>query len=71
MDLVLLSVSASRQPNSTQRLSRPGFGPAADLPGYSQPVEVLAQDGVRFPGGGGIGHMTVDMTAGSGGFIAF
>lgn len=42
-----------------------------NLPGYSQPIEILPADGVRWPGGGGIGHLTVDMTQSSGGFIAF
>ncbi len=42
-----------------------------NLPGYSQPIEILPKDGIRWPGGGGIGHLTVDLTQGSGGFIEF
>lgn len=41
------------------------------LPGHSEPVLILPLDGIRWPGGGGIGHLTVDLTGGKGGFIGF
>ncbi len=41
------------------------------MPGYLEPVLILPDDGVRWPGGGGISRLTVDMTASKGGFIAF
>jgi len=41
------------------------------MPGYSEPVLILPEEGVRWPGGGGISRLTVDMTASKGGFIAF
>jgi hypothetical protein len=40
------------------------------LPGYSEPVLILPDDGIRWPGGDGISHLTVDLTNG-GGFINF
>ena len=41
------------------------------MPGFSEPVQILPNDGVRFPGGGGISHLTMDMTASKGGVIDF
>lgn len=41
------------------------------MPGSSEPVLILSNDGVRWPGGGGISHLTIDLTASKGGFIAF
>ncbi len=41
------------------------------LPGYSEPVLVLPDEGIRWPGGGGISHLTVDLTSSQAGFIDF
>ncbi len=41
------------------------------MPGLSEPVLILPSEGIRWPGGGGIGHLTVDLTAGQAGLIAF
>lgn len=42
------------------------------LPGYSEPVMILADKGIQWPGGGGIGHLTVNLTQQSkGGLLAF
>lgn len=41
------------------------------IPGFSEPVQILPEDGVRWPGGGGIAHLTLDMTASKGGVIGF
>ena len=31
------------------------------LPGFAAPVDIHPHDGIRWPGGGGIGHLTLDM----------
>lgn len=41
------------------------------VPGFSEPVQVLPVDGLRFPGGGGIAHLTFDVTKSKGGVIDF
>ncbi len=41
------------------------------IPGVAEPVVILPDDGVRWPGGGGISRLTVDMTASKGGFLEF
>jgi hypothetical protein len=41
------------------------------IPGLSEPVLILPSEGIRWPGGGGIGHLTVDLTASQAGFIGF
>jgi hypothetical protein len=41
------------------------------IPGFSEPVQILPDDGLRFPGGGGIAHLTLDVTASKGGVIGF
>jgi hypothetical protein len=41
------------------------------LPGYNEPVLILPVEGIRWPGGGGIGHLTVNMNQSSGGLLAF
>ncbi len=41
------------------------------IPGLSDPVLILPSEGIRWPGGGGIGHLTVDLTASRAGFIDF
>ncbi len=41
------------------------------LPGYSEPVLILPLEGIHWPGGGGISHLTVDLTGGNAGFIGF
>ncbi len=42
------------------------------LPGYDAPVEILAADGIRWPGGGGLSSMTLEMAGGGkGSVIAF
>jgi hypothetical protein len=40
------------------------------LPGQLEPLVIDAVEGIRWPGGGGIGHMTVDLTSAPGtGFL--
>ena len=41
------------------------------IPGTSELVQILQDEGIRFSGGGGIGHLTLDVTASKGGVIAF
>ena len=41
------------------------------MSGSSEPVLILPNDGIRWPGGGGIAHLTIDMTASKGGVIQF
>jgi len=41
------------------------------IPGVAEPVQILPNDGLRFPGGGGIAHLTLDCTASKGGVIGF
>jgi hypothetical protein len=41
------------------------------VPGFSEPLQILPDDGLRFPGGGGIAHLTLDVTASKGGVINF
>jgi hypothetical protein len=41
------------------------------LSGYSEPVLILPAEGLRWPGGGGIGHLSIDMTKSKGGLIRF
>jgi len=41
------------------------------IPGIAEAVQILPDEGLRFPGGGGIGHLTLDVTASKGGVIAF
>lgn len=42
------------------------------MEGYSDPVLILPDQGLRWPGGGGLGHLTVDMTeVKKGGLIKF
>ena len=41
------------------------------IPGIAEPIQILPDEGLRFPGGGGIGHLTLDVTASKGGVIAF
>lgn len=41
------------------------------LPGYAEPIVIDPDFGVRWPGGGGIGRLTIDLTRSKAGFIAF
>jgi hypothetical protein len=41
------------------------------MPEFSEPVLILPDEGVRWPGGGGMGHLTIDLTASKAGLIAF
>jgi hypothetical protein len=41
------------------------------IPGLEGPLLVLRDEGIRWPGGGGIGHLTIDMTESTGGMIGF
>ena len=41
------------------------------MPGMPEPVVILPDDGVRWPGGGGISRLTVDMTVSKGGLLDF
>jgi hypothetical protein len=41
------------------------------IPGTTEPVLVMRDEGIRWPGGGGIGHLTLDMTQSKGGAIGF
>lgn len=41
------------------------------IPGFSEPIQILPKGGLRFPEGGSISHLTIDVTAGKGGVIGF
>ncbi len=41
------------------------------IPGMPEPVLILPDHGLRWPGGGGISRLTVDMTASKAGFLSF
>jgi len=41
------------------------------LNGYPEPFLILQDDGIRWPGGGGIGHLTIDLTQSEGGMLNF
>lgn len=41
------------------------------VPGMPEPVVITPDDGICWPGGGGISRLTVDMTASKGGLLGF
>jgi hypothetical protein len=41
------------------------------IEGYKEPLVILAEEGICWPGGGGLGHLTMDLTQSEGGLLNF